>query len=170
MLKHHRLLAAAGAVATAAAVVGAGVSAASASPAARAAASGTEHLQLISTSATSNKAAFIAHGVFVGSGTDVQGNTVDTLKFRGGGSFKVRHSAGKGPQHFNPTTCLITISQHGTYTIFGGAGRFAGISGHGKYQLSILGVGARKSNGKCASNKPPVAFQQVIHANGPVHR
>jgi len=42
----------------------------------------------------------------------------------------------------------------------------AGISG-GKYQLSILAIGA-KSNGKCTHNKPPVALEQLIQASGPV--
>jgi len=41
--------------------------------------------------------------------------------------------------------------------------------GHGKYQLSILFIGARNSKGKCSESKPPVAFQQIIRAQGPVH-
>lgn len=61
----------------------------------------------------------------------------------------------------------MTISQRGGYRITGGTGKYAGITGHGRYQLSILAVKAR-SGGKCTQNKPPVALHQVINASGPV--
>jgi hypothetical protein len=177
MLKNaRRLVAAAGAVTVASLVAVGGLTAASASPAVQRSAratvqpsvSGTEHFQLVTTSATSNKGQVIAYGLFTASAVDIMGNTTDTFKFRGG-SFRVRHSAGHGPQHFNPLTCLNTISLRGTYTVSHGTGRYAGISGHGKYQLSILFIGARNSKGKCSETKPPVAFQQIIRAQGPVH-
>jgi hypothetical protein len=145
------------------AMIGGGAALASRAPAA----SGTEHFQLMSTSATSNKASVIATGVFTAGGIDVQGNKVDTFKFAGG-SFKVAHSNGKGTQKFNPTTCLMTIQLHGTYKISHGTGKYKGISGHGTYQLSILGIGA-KVNGKCSQKAPPTSFQQIIRASGPVH-
>jgi hypothetical protein len=63
---------------------------------------------------------------------------------------------------------LLTINLHGTYTIGHGTGKYAGISGSGKYQLAILGIGAR-SHGKCSQTKAPVAWQQVITASGPAH-
>lgn len=144
------------------AMLGGGAALASRTPAA----SGTEHLQLMSTSATSNKAGVIVSGVFTAGGVDIQGSKVDTFKFANG-SFKVAHSNGKGTQSFNPTTCLMTIQFHGTYKISHGTGKYAGISGHGNYQLSILGVGA-KVKGKCSQKAPPVAFQQLIKASGPV--
>lgn len=146
-----------------AAMLGGGAAQASATPAA----SGTEHLQLVSTSATSNKASIIVSGVFTAGGVDVQGNKADTVKFSNG-SFKIAHSNGTGTQKFNPTTCLMTIQLHGTYKISSGTGTYKGISGHGTYQLSILGVGA-KVGGKCSQKAAPVAFQQVIKASGPVH-
>ena len=55
----------------------------------------------------------------------------------------------------------------GTYKIFGGTGKYAGITGSGKYQLSILAVAAR-SAGKCTTQKPFVAFQQIVKFSGPV--
>ena len=61
----------------------------------------------------------------------------------------------------------MTINQRGGYRITGGTGKYAGISGHGRYQLSILALGAR-SGGKCSQSKPPVAWHQVINASGPV--
>jgi hypothetical protein len=155
-----------GAVALSAATVamlGGGAALASPAPAA----SGTEHLQLMSTSATSNKASIVVTGVFTAGGVDVQGNKSDTVKF-GNGSFKIAHSNGTGTQKFNPTTCLMTIRLHGTYKISDGTGKYKGISGHGTYRLSILGVGARV-HGKCSQKAPPTVFQQLINASGPVH-
>src|SRR5262249_39718926 len=80
------------------------------------------------------------------------------------GSFKVVHSKGSGTQTFNRKTCLVTVNLKGTYKIFGGTGKYAGISGSGKYQLSILAVVAR-SAGKCSG--PFVAFQQIVKFSGP---
>jgi hypothetical protein len=165
MFQRHRLLAAAATVVASAALALTGLSAASASPA-RPAVSGTEHLQLMSTSATSNTAPVIIYGVVTAAGVDHEGNTTDTFKFANG-SFKLKHSAGKGTQNFNPKTCLAQIAEHGTYTIFGGTGKYKGISGHGTYHFSILGI-AKKVKGKCSENANPVASQQIIQASGPV--
>src|SRR5690348_9662802 len=130
--------------------------------------SGIEHFQLVTTSATAATQGVIATGVFTAGGVDHQGSKVDTFVFPGG-SFKVAHSQGTGTQNVNPKTCLITVRVHGTYKLFGGTGKYAGISGHGIYHLSILGIGAR-SGGKCTMHKPPVAWQQIIKAAGPVTR
>jgi hypothetical protein len=135
----------------------------------RPAVSGTEHFQLLSTSATSTTAPVIAYGVFTAPAIDHMGvaKNVDKFVFSNG-SFKVRHRNGTGGTHsFNPRTCLAKITQPGTYTIFGGTGKYAGITGHGKFVLNLLFIGA-KSGGKCTQRKPPVAFQQVIRASGPV--
>jgi hypothetical protein len=164
MLKvRSRLLGAAATLVAAGAVAVSGVAAA----AAHTNASGTEQFQIMTTSATSSTASVIARGAFTAGGVDHEGSkNVATFVFPGG-SFKVSHSNGTGPQTFNPKTCLLTISQHGTYKLSGGTGAYAGISGSGKYQLSILAVAAR-SGGKCSRTKPPVAFQQIIKASGPV--
>jgi hypothetical protein len=141
------------AVAAAAAVLGGtGIAVASS----HSATTGTEHFQMMTTSATASSDSLIASGVFTAPGVDHEHNTVG-----------VKHSNGTGKQSFNPKTCLLTINEHGTYTITGGTGSYAGITGNGKYQLSILAVGAR-SGSKCSKTKPPVAFHQVINASGPV--
>jgi hypothetical protein len=159
---YTRLLAAAGGLAAAAAIAAAPIAAASAAPAA----SGTEHFQIMTTSATANKVGVITFGLFTAVGVDIQGQNVDTFKLPGG-SFKVAHSSGTGSQRLDPATCLFRLSLHGTYTIGHGAGRYARISGHGTYQLSIIGLGA-KVHGRCSQSAPPIAFQQVIDALGPV--
>ncbi len=166
---YKKLLAAASVIVTAGAVAIGGVAAASASPAVRPSVSGTQHFQLMTTSATSNRASVIAHGaVFTAGGVDIQGNKVDTVRFPGG-TFRIRHSAGHGPQSFNPRTCLLTVTQRGTYRLSHGTGKFRGIGGHGRYLARILAVGARNASGKCSMSKPPTTFQQIITAQGPAH-
>src|SRR5579872_6966794 len=134
------------AAAAAAAVSGAGIALASTGSAAT---SGAQSFQLMSTSGTSPTSSVIARGVFTGAGVDHEhAHNNATFVFRNG-TIRLHHSAGKGPQSFNPKTCLLTISQRGTYRLTGGTGKYAGITGGGHYQLSILAVGAR-SGGKCS--------------------
>jgi hypothetical protein len=167
MLRNYRrLVAVAGALATAGALAITGVTAAGASTSAGSAVSGTEHFQLVTASATSTKGLVIAYGVFTGHAVDHMGNSVDKFVFAHG-SFKVFHSNGSGPEHLNPKTCLLTASIRGTFRVYGGTGAFKGISGHGKYLVTILGIQAR-SKGSCSQSKAPVAFEQTINASGPV--
>ena len=152
------------AAAAAAAMSGTGIALASTNSAAT---SGAQSFQLMTTSAPSSASSLIAHGVFTGAGVDHEhAHNNATFVFRNG-TVRLHHSAGKGPQSFNPKTCLLTINQRGTYRLTGGTGKYAGITGGGRYRLSILAVGAR-SHGKCSQSKPPVAFHQVINASGPV--
>jgi hypothetical protein len=166
MMQHRtRLLAAASTAVTAAALAVSGLAAASA---ATPAASGTEHFQIMTTSSSERApSTIVATGVFTAGGLDHPGSKADTITFPGGG-FKISHSRGHGKQTFNPKTCLFVISQHGTFKVGSGTGKYAGISGHGTYQLSILAVGARTAKGACSKNASPVAWEQVIKASGPV--
>jgi hypothetical protein len=170
MLKHRsRLIGGAGAVVTVAAIAVSGAMTASAAPtSARGAVSGTEQFQMMTTSGTGSTGSVIASGVFTAPAVDHEHQASNTATFTfSNGTILLKHSNGTGTQSFNPKTCLLTINQHGTYKLLSGTGAYAGISGSGKYQLSILGIGA-SSGGKCAQNKPPVAFHQVINASGPV--
>jgi hypothetical protein len=140
---------------------------AGASPAARRAVSGTEHFQLMTTSATATNVPIIAYGVFTAAGVNHTGSKVDTVVFSNG-SFKINHSG--VPVHFtiNKKTCLIQASGTGKVTLFGGTRAYKGISGTPLATLRILAIAARSSTGKCASAKPPVAFQQLIKASGTI--
>jgi hypothetical protein len=150
------------AAAAAAAMSGAGIALASTGSAGT---SGAESFQMMSTSGTNSASSVIAHGVFTGAGADHEhAHNNGTFVFRNG-TVRVHHTNGKGRQSFNPKTCLLTVSQRGAYRITGGTGKYAGITGGGRYQLSILAVGAR-SGGKCSQSKPPLAFHQVIDASG----
>jgi len=158
------------AIAAAGAIATSGVMTAAAVPASpRAAVSGTEHFQIMSTSATSKTSSLVAYGVFTAGGTDTRTtSSTDTATFANG-TFVITHHRSSGTQSFNPTTCLFKITESGTYSLGSGTGAYAHISGSGTYQLSILGVGA-KSGGTCANPQttPPVAFHQVINASGSV--
>ena len=49
-----------------------------------------------------------------------------------------------------------------------GTGKYKGISGHGTYQVSVVGLGAKTKKGACSQTAPPVAQHQVVNASGPV--
>jgi hypothetical protein len=163
---NHRIIKAAAGAFAAAALAITGVTAASAAVNPRTAVTGTEHFQLVSASATATTGVVIAYGVFTDHAVDHMGTSVDRFVFAGG-SFKVFHSPGSGPESFNPKTCLLTATIHGTYRVFDGAGRFKGISGHGTYVVTILAIGAR-SKGACSMSKVPAAEEETIHASGPI--
>lgn len=162
----RRILASAVTVAAAATVIGgAGLAAAST----HTGVSGTENFQMMTTSATSTTDSVIASGVFTAPGVDHENQSNNTAKFVfSNGTVSLKHSPGTGTQSENPKTCLLTVNLHGTYTLTGGTGAYAGITGSGTYKLSILGIGAR-SGGKCSNSQPPAAWQQVIRATGQVN-
>jgi hypothetical protein len=163
------LAAAAAAIATAAGVTAAGVTAASAAPTAGRSASGTEYIQVMSASVAPGPASVIARGVFTAAGQVRLGNAnLSTIRFPGG-TIVLSHRQAHGSERFSPASCLSLVSQSGSYRIVRGTGRYAGISGHGTYQLSLEIVAAR-AGGRCSSVKPPVAQQELLRLSGPVRR
>ena len=160
----NSIIAAIGSAAVAAAIGGTGLALASS----HGAATQTEHFQLVSTSATSNTSNVIAYGAFTGAGTDkvVSGNR-DTVTLPGG-TFVITHKDVSHTQHFNPATCQFSFGAKATYTLGSGTGKYEHLSGSGTANVSVLGIGARDSAGKCSMSLPPVAQQQVIQATGPV--
>jgi hypothetical protein len=131
-----------------------------------AAVSGTEHIQIMTTSGTATTASVIVWGVFTAAGIDHEGNTVDTLVLPGG-TVKVRHPGGGGPGTFNSKTCLLTANEKAPYTLAGGTGKYKGITGHGTATVSIVAIAA-KVKGACSQTRPPVAWHQVIAGTGSV--
>ena len=158
---------AAGTAAVAAAVGSSALAVASTGSAQHQAAS-TEHFQLMSTSPTSSNVPVVAYGsAFTASGTDHEGKSnTDTLQFANG-TFKLTHKMTGGTQHINPATCLFTFTGTATYKLSGGTGAYQGISGSGSAKLSLLGITARNSKGKCSPSLAPVAQQELIQASGP---
>jgi hypothetical protein len=144
-----------------------GITAASATPAAGQADAGTEYIQVMSTSTASAPASAIARGVFTAAGQTRLGDArVSTIAFAGG-TIVLSHRPGRGSSRFYPDGCLSLVSQSGSYQIVRGTGRYAGISGHGTYQLSLEIVAARV-HGQCSSARPPLAQQELLRLAGPV--
>jgi hypothetical protein len=165
---HIRLLTAVGSVLAAGAIALSGIVAATAAPrAAGAADSGIEYFQFMTTSPTSGKATVIVHGVFTAGGIDIGTSpTTDTLQFPNG-TIKLKHLPGKGTTSLNPRTCLLTVNMRGPQTLLGGTGKYAGITGHQTAELHIVAITAR-SHGQCTQTVPPVSFELVVRASGPV--
>jgi hypothetical protein len=160
----RRLLAAAAVTVSAVAGAAAGASAA---PVTQRPADGTEYVQIMSASVTPAPASAIARGVFTAAGrADLGSGQTGTLVFPFG-TITLSHQPSHGTSQIDPRTCLNIISQDGTYQIVGGTGRYAGIRGHGTYQLSLEFVSAR-SHGQCTSGKPPAAQQELLRLSGPV--
>jgi hypothetical protein len=114
-------------------------------------------------------ASVIARGVFAAAGhVRLDDARISTITFPDG-TIVVSHHAGHSTSQFYPAGCLSVINQSGSYHIARGTGRYAGISGHGRYQLSLEIVAARV-HGDCSRAKPPVAQQELLRLSGPVHR
>ena len=120
-------------------------------------------------SAVGSPASAIAYGVFTGGGTSSLGSArLGTLALNGG-TITLSHKAGKGgTQHFNPRTCLTSVTQSGTFKIVSGTGRLKSVTGRGTYRLTFLMI-ATKVKGVCSDTKPPVAQQEVLSLSGRVH-
>jgi hypothetical protein len=161
-----------------AAVLGLAVPAGASSIAANpAAVTGAEHFQIMST-ATNNSpnSPLIAWGVFTGAGVDreISSNAagtkgVDTFIFANG-KFTVKHTAKTQKQSFNTKTCFYAFSQTGVFTLSGGTGKYKGISGSGKFALSVVGIGPKLKSGACNPNQNArsIANQQEIVGNASV--
>lgn len=161
------LIALIGAAASVTMITGAGVaSAAAGHPAsAHVAATGTEHFQAVGTSLSGNRNKVVAYGVFNASGIDrAISNRKDVFAFPGG-SFLVTHKPTRNRQHFSKVTCSGTFFQRGVYALSRGRGKYAGISGHGRYRLHGLLVARHTAHG---CSKRPIAVQTIIRAQGPV--
>jgi hypothetical protein len=161
-----------------AAVVGLAVPAGASPIAARpAAVTGAEHFQDMTT-ATNNSplSGVIAWGVFTGAGVDreISSNAagtkgVDTFSFSNG-KFTVTHTAKTQKQSFNTKTCFYAFSQTGVFTLSAGTGKYKGITGSGKYALSVVGIGPKLKSGACNPNQNArsIANQQEIVANATI--
>jgi hypothetical protein len=138
---------------------------------------GAEHFQVMSTATNNSPSSpLIAWGVFTGAGVDreISSNPagtkgVDTFTFPNG-RFKVTHTAKTQKQSFNAKTCFYSFSETGVFTLSGGAGKYKGISGSGKYALTVVGIGPKLKSGACNPNQNArsIANQQEIVGNASV--
>jgi hypothetical protein len=159
----RKILAAAGALSAAAVITSSSLPAASA---AASHASGMESFRLVS-GVLSGAGSVVATGVFTAGGRTNLNTPVGVLHFPHGSAKAFPHATATVTQ-VNRHTCLMTIVQRGTYRLGHGTGRYAHLTGHGRYVAHILAVLNRTKKGRCSQSKRPQALQQVINAHGPV--
>jgi hypothetical protein len=154
----RRALVAAIALAAAGAIIsGAGL--ALPSPGPRVTRSAVEHFRIISTKAPARYQVIIATGRFTAGGRIIVYKTYGKAEFPRG-SFVIRRVVTSTSASANPSTCLFTERQKGTFALSGGTGRYRTIRGSGDFLLKIEGVLGRDSSGKCGTRIN--AFQQII--------
>lgn len=125
----------------------------------------TEHIVIMGTAAKSSVDSVIAVGGFTAGGSINLAAGTGKVSAPGG-TFRLTPKFGPSKQQFNKTTCLLTISGKGTYTLGHGTGRFAGVTGSGRFVIADRQVNA-KAGHRCSTTKA-VAFQGTITFNGPV--
>lgn len=146
-------------------IIGAGTGAASAA----AGSTQMEHLRIMNTQATSARLSVIATGAFTSGGYVIPAAVTDTVVFPTG-TFQFRHVTQHVTASGNPSTCLLTETLRGTFTLGHGTGKYAGIRGSGKFVTSIVAVTAKNHAGHCAHVSAPATYQEIITASGPVSR
>lgn len=144
---------------------GAAASAATATPAK--ALRGAEHFSIVTTSSNIPvDESFIATGAFTAAGRDDAGPKMDRITLAGGG-FTLHHS-GRVRTSFDAGSCLLVENGSGAFTVGGGRGRYKGVTGTGKYVLSVRAVFPKNSKGRCSTTGDPIAIQYAVSANGHV--
>ena len=144
---------------------GAGVATAGASQGA----TRTEHFRIMNTEATSSRLSVIATGAFTAGGSVIPAAVTDMVIFPGG-TFTFRHVGHGGTASFNSSTCLLTETARGTFTIGHGTGTYAGIHGSGRFVTSIVAVTAKNHARRCTHVQAPATYQEIITATGTVSR
>ncbi len=160
----RKILAAAGALSAAAVIAGSSLPAASA--AVSHASPKMESFRLVS-GVISGAGSVVATGAFTAGGRTNLNTPNGVLHFPGGAVTAFPHAKATVTQ-VNRHTCLLTIVQRGTYRLGHGTGKYAHLTGHGRYVAHILAVLNRTKKGRCSQSKRPQALQQVISAHGPV--
>lgn len=128
----------------------------------------TEHFKFMSTVApTGDTFSVIAIGAFTDGGTATFLRRTGTLKLRSG-TIKITEKPGQPVARANTKTCYEHLSEKGTYKIVRGTGRYRGITGSGKFILSIREIGPLV-HGRCdTTSTHRVAAQAIVTASGPV--
>ncbi len=152
-------------VSAAAMMSGAGLALASASPAI----SRHENFRIISTNEAAKRHSVIATGSFMAGGSEALGRTVShravdkVYLYRG--TFQITRHVGFRTPPAPPRRCILRITERGTYTLSHGTGRYAGISGSGRFTSQETLVFARTGPANCGRT---IAFQQIMYESGAV--
>lgn len=127
---------------------------------------GPERFALVGTSTKSGLFSVIATGLFTDGGTVNIFASRPTIKL-GAGTLRFHDVDRPGKVTFNKATCLETITGRGTYKLSHGTGKYAGISGSGRFVTVGHAVFRHKPSGTCATSRP-LAFQGTITLTGSV--
>jgi hypothetical protein len=154
-------------VSAAATISGAGLALASASPAI----SQHENFRVISTNEAAKRHSVIATGSFMAGGSEALGRTaanraVDKA-FLYRGTFEITRRIRFRTPPAPPKRCILRVTERGTYTLSHGTGRYAGISGSGRFTSRETVVFARTGPNNCGKT---IAFQQIMYESGTVSR
>jgi hypothetical protein len=126
----------------------------------------TERFTLVAVSVKGHPSV-VATGVFTAGGVDHKGGSVDTLTFNNG-TLTVHRNHQKHKSTLSPKTCAYAATITGKYTLSGGTGVYAGVTGHGSFKGTSSAVLRRGSNGLCTFTLKPHAYQQLVTLHGPV--
>jgi hypothetical protein len=119
-----------------------------------------EHFTAVQTSVNGPQTV-VAAGPISATGTDVESSNRKGQFSFPDGTLTVKHQTVTSRQTFDSRTCVFTDSETGTYTIIGGTGAYAHVSGSGQFKTLIVGQG-------CERNQPPTSFVLTISAHGPI--
>ena len=109
-----------------------------------------ESFRLVS-GVVSGRGSVIATGAFTAGGSTNLNTPAGVLHFPHGSVTAFPHATSTVTQ-VNRRTCLMTIVQHGTYPLGRGTGRYAHLTGHGRYVAHILAVLRRNKKGRCSQS------------------
>jgi hypothetical protein len=109
----------------------------------------------------------VAHGVFTDGGVDRSRGQRDVLHLKDG-TVVVKHP--NKDAVFKPTmdksTCFVSFTLTGKYTIARGTGAYQGVTGDGTYVGEGQEILKKKANGHCNRKAKPVVQAEDITAKG----
>jgi hypothetical protein len=114
-----------------------------------------------------HKQVAVAHGVFTAGGIDRSRGQRDILHL-GNGKVVIKHP--NKDAVFTPTldksTCFVSFTLTGKYTIARGTGAYKGVTGDGTYAGEGQEILKKKANGHCNRKAKPVVQADDITAKG----
>jgi len=156
-------------VSAAATMGGAGLALASAS--ASPGISQPENFRVISTNEAAKRQSVIATGSFIAGGSEALGRTVNSRAvdkaYLYRGTFEITRRIRFRTPPAPPRRCILRVTERGTYTLSHGTGRYAGISGSGRFTSRETLVFARTGPNNCGKT---IAFQQIMSESGTASR
>jgi hypothetical protein len=110
----------------------------------------------------------IMHGALNAAGKDDPNHdNYDVLKFAHG-SIRIVHpqSQAKYVPYLNKKTCYASFTETGAFHLSHGTGRYAGVSGSGRYTANGSAFVPRTKSGACNLNTQPTVEIFTVHAHG----